>query len=1473
MTVTAATTMRRRIASMLLACLVFLGATLLAVSGVSAVSAPNILSYQGRVLNANGVPVSDATASISFALYTASSGGTCLWSNNSATCASVVARTSVFADNATVYLEVIIAGETLTPRKQIVAAPYAMNADTVDGFTTTQVGGTSALVPVFDPFGNLVVTGSPQSSDVSGGSVLINPGAGVVAADETLFGIAVGGALRFLVDGEGDAVHLGDMSVNGGDFTTTASTFNFITANATTVNMASAATALNIADAATTSTIDIGGVTSDGTTTVNIATHNTSADIITIGNVNASTTTTVIGGDDWQIAANGLITTANNLAVNGGQITSTSSMILSSSGGDISINPNGSGLVYVTAGDDFAVGANALIAPFSVDDGTNTVRIGDGASDTNDPSIVMYASDAADSGTFSFTDDDRFSMTGGNFTFTGNGQLPSVALGLNEEFNLDSTFTGTSSPNLNTIEFYSLGVSNTYSAIENTTSTDHVTGGILSNLVLNGSTATVTNAYAGRFYLTNNSTNASLVQGSGYLASLEGVALHGAAATVASLYGVNGTVSASAGTVSTAVGVFGQVTTGAGTLTSSYAGRFGNTVAGTNRYGVWAEASGGAGQNFAGYFSGSRVQIDADGTPDVPGLATGAGDLFITDALETDGSVTFGDTSGTDTFGFTSAVTTTTAASMVLDSLTSGIGFQISRADSGADFDGSLFRVTQNDTGAGVDADALVIDNLGGGNSVGLYIAQSTLSAHVANSIGNNALVIDVMEGSGSENMIIARSDADGTPDTEFRVESDGDVFGDGAAYTAGADYAEFFKTSDASLGDYHVVCQDPAVAESVRRCDPGSDAYVMGVVSTNAAFVGNNFRGASEDMSNDPNYRKIGMVGQIDTLVNAGEGAIAIGDPITNSSVTTGYGAKSHGPARIVGFALEPLASGTGVIRVLVQPQWYGGDVLTSDGSAIVSGDDLVLAPLATATASASYASQGIALRGSGWSGGTAVAKDMTLRTSVTNGDDAYRLSVVNDNGAEVAYIGEGGDLAIAGKLYPSDRGTLQTSKYISYDGSAGAGGDFMRTNASGWGTGSYDFAEMFPSQQTLAAGEVVVFAANDEEVQRSTGIAYDDRIAGVISTRPGFLAGENLPGHVPVALAGRVPTYVSGENGAIAIGDPLTTSTKAGYAMKATEAGPIIGYAMEAWSGTTGAIIAFIRPSYYDGGPVEEAPAAENTASQLASVTDLNISGSMNMNGGSILSVASLSGIGGNWSLSESGDFVTRSRVTSLVRGYDGKEISTVAALGRETTIQLSGTTTLRGGSAHVEFDDVDPEFSNIIANTVPYRVIVTPYGATSQLYVAERSIDGFVIREAGSSTGVSVDWLVIAYHKDFAPEQLVEDVLAPEEALPTDVIPEAEELTPEQAVAEPVEVEPIGDEEPVAETPAADAPIEEVSAEGETASEEAAAAEAEIVEPVVAEEPVVAPAVAEEQPAEDAAVEAPVPTEPSAPALDAA
>jgi hypothetical protein len=73
-----------------------------------------------------------------------------------------------------------------------------------------------------------------------------------------------------------------------------------------------------------------------------------------------------------------------------------------------------------------------------------------------------------------------------------------------------------------------------------------------------------------------------------------------------------------------------------------------------------------------------------------------------------------------------------------------------------------------------------------------------------------------------------------------------------------------------------------------------------------------------------------------------------------------------------------------------------------------------------------------------------------------------------------------------------------------------------------------------------------------------------------------------------VAVTLAGRVPVRISTENGPIEPGDPLTSSSTPGVAMKATHSGPVVAKALESFSCESatpcqGKIVAFVNVSYY--------------------------------------------------------------------------------------------------------------------------------------------------------------------------------------------------------------------------------------------------------------------------------------------------
>ncbi|MBT3817262.1 MAG: hypothetical protein HOG08_02860, partial [Candidatus Magasanikbacteria bacterium] len=260
---------------------------------------PSIITYQGKLLENNTVVTS--TKAIQFSIYSTLTGGVPIYTASGTTVTPLtINRTpssgifsvdlgstgtnsldpTIFSENTNLYLEVVVAGTTLTPRKQLTAAPYALNSRYLQGVPGS-VTSTSEYIPVSDSNGNITFAGDPQSNDVSGGTVYINPA--TADADETLFGIALGGSERFRIDEDGDVFMLGDLSVTGTvSFVTT--TIENLTIDSTTIN-----NNLTVGGTTTLSTTTIDQLTVNNNTTLNTTTIN---ELLTVlGNTTLNTTT------------------------------------------------------------------------------------------------------------------------------------------------------------------------------------------------------------------------------------------------------------------------------------------------------------------------------------------------------------------------------------------------------------------------------------------------------------------------------------------------------------------------------------------------------------------------------------------------------------------------------------------------------------------------------------------------------------------------------------------------------------------------------------------------------------------------------------------------------------------------------------------------------------------------------------------------------------------------------------------------------------------------------------------------------------------------------------------------------------------------------------------------------------------------------------------------------------------------------
>ncbi|MFN7088553.1 MAG: hypothetical protein ACK4NX_01910, partial [Candidatus Paceibacteria bacterium] len=157
------------------------------------------------------------------------------------------------------------------------------------------------------------------------------------------------------------------------------------------------------------------------------------------------------------------------------------------------------------------------------------------------------------------------------------------------------------------------------------------------------------------------------------------------------------------------------------------------------------------------------------------------------------------------------------------------------------------------------------------------------------------------------------------------------------------------------------------------------------------------------------------------------------------------------------------------------------------------------------------------------------------------------------------------------------------------------------------GGGGCTADIAELYAASEPTEPGDIVEFDLVSPKTVRKAKNGNNSPLVGIVTTAPAMvmedssmqlMSGNNYvhnPMKPGVALAGRVPTKVSTENGPIRVGDPLTASSKPGVAMRATKPGRIIGYALAPFESTyslstsevnsTGKILVFVNPGYWPG------------------------------------------------------------------------------------------------------------------------------------------------------------------------------------------------------------------------------------------------------------------------------------------------
>jgi hypothetical protein len=255
----------------------------------------------------------------------------------------------------------------------------------------------------------------------------------------------------------------------------------------------------------------------------------------------------------------------------------------------------------------------------------------------------------------------------------------------------------------------------------------------------------------------------------------------------------------------------------------------------------------------------------------------------------------------------------------------------------------------------------------------------------------------------------------------------------------------------------------------------------------------------------------------------------------------------------------------------------------LTVSGDTLISGNLTVSGTTLTANVESLVVSDPVLGLGSGANGAPLVSNDGLDRGIkmfyYTTAEQIAFMGFDNSEGKmlSAANVSIANNVVTVNALGTTTVGSLETSEIIK-TGANGVGNIGSATNtfnavfAQATSAQYADLAEKYLADKTYAPGTVLVFGG-EAEVTKSTTDA-DHRVAGIVSTNPGFIMNAGLDGKhaVTVALTGRVPCRVCGP---VAKGD-LMVSSGNGYARSdnSARAGTIIGKALEDFTGKTGVI-----------------------------------------------------------------------------------------------------------------------------------------------------------------------------------------------------------------------------------------------------------------------------------------------------------
>jgi len=316
--------------------------------------------------------------------------------------------------------------------------------------------------------------------------------------------------------------------------------------------------------------------------------------------------------------------------------------------------------------------------------------------------------------------------------------------------------------------------------------------------------------------------------------------------------------------------------------------------------------------------------------------------------------------------------------------------------------------------------------------------------------------------------------------------------------------------------------------------------------------------------------------------LNKTGKVVLLPGDQVQlkTAPVTPGWGSESSAEEPVYGPKVYDAANWTisGKLGVGTDAPSYAVHHVNNTGAAYIG---------ATSTAHGITYLMGTSIAGETFIG-SLTSHDLDFRTGNTRG----RLHIVHGTGnvgigttdvpAKLTVQGTSGDLIAC---YPDDsRSTGAAVFRVESDGDVYADGTVYSYDTA---AGGADVAERINVSEWVESGDVVEIDPEHVGFFRKATGAYSRRVAGIISTSPGVILGNDVDpktdawddGRPVLAIAGRVPVKASTENGPIEVGDLLVSSSVPGVAMKgdpAVSIGAVVGKAMEPLKSGDGIVMA---------------------------------------------------------------------------------------------------------------------------------------------------------------------------------------------------------------------------------------------------------------------------------------------------------